>query len=77
MTEFNLETRYTVFKLSDIEKLPEDVRQYAILRLQIVAELLESHGIAERHVLVLEQDWPEYQLALKALEERVSAEVHE
>lgn len=79
MPKFELEHRYAVFKFSDIEKLniAEESKSSVFEMLKLVSETFLEGGAPERNVLVLEQDWPEYQLALKALEERVSAEVHE
>ncbi|AUV61909.1 hypothetical protein HWB52_gp94 [Pseudomonas phage Littlefix] len=64
MSEFKLEDRYLVIKRSHLS-------QRQIYQLQ---KLLGAESIPTVECLVLEPDWPEHQVALAAIAERVNGE---
>lgn len=73
MSEFIREERYIVIKHSDIAGFwREDVREQFFAALERLNE--HSCRIPQRKYLVIESDWPEYEPAYKAIEERVLME---
>ena len=72
-TEFKLEERYIVFKLSDVEEhfTPGEKQQLArLVEVQRVGR--EEAGKAPLKCVVVESDWPEYEPTWKAIEARMT-----
>lgn len=73
MNEFKLEKRYIVLKIKDIvESLsaPEQSKLEALC--ELVSRGRNYHGKQPFKAIVIEQDWPEYEPALRAIEGRVN-----
>jgi hypothetical protein len=66
------ENRYTVFKNKDIEKY---LNQTEIEQLNNISERIAVGRLTERrnsmNCVVVESDWPEYEIVWKMIEERV------
>lgn len=77
MAEFKLDQRYMVIKHTDVFALPDHDQIVVRQLIEVLGGILDRNQSPMRECLVLESDWPEYQPALKALEDRVNAEVHE
>jgi len=67
MSEFKREDRYIVIKRSDLEKVPAGY--WSSLIEPIGA--LRAH-LPHRECLVIESDWPEYEVAWKMIEHRMA-----
>jgi len=70
--KFERENRYYVIKRSDLAKMSPvdcDLAQSYLLHLD---SMLSSWGAPERHCVVIESDWPEYEPVWKAIESRVT-----
>jgi len=69
MTEFKREERYIVLKIKDLEALP----QQAFPVVQEVITSIEPF-LPKRRYVVVEDDWPEYELVWGMIERRVGKE---
>ncbi len=67
------ETRYTLFKLKDVQKAltPSEVLVLDALSAKVEA-FRASEGKAPLEAVVVEHDWPEYRATWKAIKKRVS-----
>lgn len=75
MSEFNWEDRYIVLKRSDLQQLGEEKQAIADQHLDAVTALFDGvKNLRERCFLVLEEDWPEFETAAKAIEARVTGD---
>lgn len=77
MSDFERENRYFVFKLSDAESAL-DSDDWSILAL--ISDKLEKHRVArganpDFKAVVVEEDWPEYEIVWSLIEHRVKKEV--
>lgn len=72
MSEFVREPRYIVFKISDVL---EHCCEKDIAKLQYIGEHIaagrSARGKAPFNAVVVEQDWPEFDMVWAAIEERV------
>lgn len=71
MSNFELEDRYLVIKRSDMKLMPDNYRRNFIGRIRSFCAQLFIAGAPNRTYLVLESDWPEYQVALDAIKKRM------
>lgn len=67
MSEFKREARYVVIKIADLNKLRGG--QTEALR-QELAKV--SRRLPRRECLVIESDWPEYEVVWKMIEDRMN-----
>lgn len=75
MSEFRREPRYVVFKITDIHKYLSEFNQGQIMRLGgIIAEGRAMDGKPPFNAVVVEQDWPEFDMVWQAIEDRVKKE---
>jgi hypothetical protein len=70
MAEFERENRYIVIKRSDLDKLYKDPTKYATTFGHALA-LIAPH-LPPRQFVVVESDWPEYNLVWMMLEHRMA-----
>lgn len=70
--EFIREDRYIVFKHSDLEKLPASERHVFSRASRIVHDQMFKAGAPARSFVVVESDWPEYQLVWAMIEHRIA-----
>ena len=66
MSEFKRENRYIVIKRSDLKKVPVAYRPTMITPM---FNLLPH--LPKRECLVIENDWPEYEIVWKMIEDRM------
>jgi len=70
--EFKREHRYLVLKLKDVDPALSSLEKNILnLILNKVAEYRDFIGKPPLKSLVIEEDWPEYEKAWKAIEERM------
>ena len=72
MSEFQRENRYLVLKRKDLEKLPRRITDPLNFWLEENARHLPN-----RQYVVIESDWPEYEVAFKLIEARVTGKPSE
>lgn len=73
MTPFTREYRYLVLKLSDIHAALSGAEHHMLIQLaQLVEQYRHRANKARLQTVVIESDWPEYDLAWKAIEARVA-----
>ncbi|MGE6562136.1 hypothetical protein ACQKF2_07565 [Pseudomonas hunanensis] len=65
------EDRYIVIKRSDLDKIPGKQRLEFSKASRIVHDRMFAAGAPPRQFLVIESDWPEYELAWASIEARV------
>lgn len=65
------EDRYIVIKRSDLDKIPGKQRLEFSRASRIVHDRMFAAGAPARQFLVIESDWPEYELAWASIEARV------
>lgn len=66
-----LENRYIVLKLKDVDSVPKDLQKALTLIGEAVERARMERGAAFFDCLVIEKDWPEYEPALAMLSARV------
>ena len=66
MSEFNREDRYIVLKIKDLEKLP--LAEQNALKTWVKAY---ENILPKRQCVVIESDWPEYEVVWSMLQARV------
>ena len=72
MTGFNREDRYIVVKHSDLAKISRsDVRDQFMAALHRVNE--HSVRVPQRQFVVIESDWPEYEIVWEMLQARMES----
>lgn len=75
MSEFKRELRYVVFKLKDMEKYLTEGERNGIM---CIGEEIDScrayDGKPQLNAVVVEQDWPEFDMVWRAIEDRMNAE---
>lgn len=64
--KFELEDRYLVLKRKDL------FANLSYEQEEDFYKLVESFGLPKRKCIVIEEDWPEYKVVLKMLEDRVN-----
>lgn len=73
--EFTREERYIVFKLKDATAAVSD---QGLFELQLIGKAIDYHrvcqGKAPLEYVVVEKDWPEYELVWKMIEARMSGQ---
>ena len=74
MSQFELEDRYLVIKRSDMNLVPDNYRRNFIGRIRSFCAQLFIAGAPKREYLVLESDWPEYQVALDSIKKRMESQ---
>lgn len=78
MTEFKREDRYIVIKITDLEEAAKVIHDSHLESLDVVLNFVQSvrrvGGKRPFKCVVVEDDWPEYELTWKAIENRVTAE---
>ena len=73
--EFKREPRYVVFKLSDIDKYLSSLQIDALQSAgDSIAVGRHLDGKPPFNAVVVEQDWPEFDMVWAAIEDRVSKE---
>lgn len=72
--EFMREKRYFVLKLKDFAKLPEETKQEFAELADEVRQKCADIGIPNREFVVVESDWPEYDLVWQMIEARMDPE---
>ncbi|EKT4494995.1 hypothetical protein QEM27_002725 [Pseudomonas putida] len=65
------EDRYIVIKRSDLDKIPGKQRMEFSRASRIAHDRMFAAGAPPRQFLVIESDWPEYELAWASIEARV------
>ncbi len=65
------EDRYIVIKRSDLDKIPGKQRLEFSRASRIAHDRMFAAGAPPRQFLVIESDWPEYELAWASIEARV------
>ncbi|ASN67972.1 hypothetical protein 9F7_82 [uncultured Caudovirales phage] len=65
------EDRYIVIKRSDLDKIPGKQRIEFSKASRVAHERMYAAGAPARQFLVIESDWPEYELAWASIEARV------
>ena len=74
MSEFKREPRYVVFKIKDIERYVTSEDKLLINEVgAAIAVGRKSDGKPPFNAVVVEQDWPEFELAWAAIEARMTA----
>ena len=63
-----------VFKRKDLELLGPRLLGELERLIYIVGLIWESKGIPKREYLVIESDWPEYEIALNLIQKRMEGE---
>lgn len=71
---FQREQRYQVFKAKDLEKLPPGTILALGHAVEDVLDELKELGIPRREYVVVESDWPEYELVWQMIEARMDPE---
>jgi len=66
-TKFGREERYLVLKYKDLEKIPTEL----LLQLHGVIQDIGEH-VPERKYVCIEDDWPEYEIVWKMIEDRMT-----
>lgn len=72
MSSFKREHRYFVIKLSDVEKLQLGAREIVEANMESADFYMSEHGAQNRQCLVIESDWPEYEVVWKMIENRTN-----
>lgn len=71
--QFEREPRYVVFKIRDLQKYCSEFNIKQIRRIgEIVAEGRAGDGRLPLNAAVVEQDWPEFEMVLGAIETRMT-----
>lgn len=76
MIEFSREPRYVVFKATDLQAVGLSQAELDLLK-DLNAKIdryRQDAGKSYLECVVVEQDWPEYEPTLRAIEQRVRAE---
>ena len=74
MSEFKREPRYVVFKIKDIERYVTSEDKLLINEVgAAIAVGRKCDGKPPFNAVVVEQDWPEFELAWEAIEARMTA----
>lgn len=73
MTDFKREDRYLVLKRSDICNSLTELEQHLLSCIAAKVHRYRTETMEKEplHCVVVEKDWPEYELAWKAIEERM------
>lgn len=75
MSEFKREPRYAVFKLSDVKKYLRSAGREMLMRLgDEIALHRMCDGRPPLNAVVVEQDWPEFEMVWASIEERTARE---
>lgn len=74
MSQFTLEDRYLVIKRSDMNLMPVDMKRNFLGRVRSFCAQMFAFGAPKRTYLVLESDWPEYQVALDSIKKRMESQ---
>lgn len=74
MSKFILEDLYLVIKRSDMDRIPVETKRNFIGRVRSFCAQMFTMGAPKRTYLVLESDWPEYQVALDAIKKRMESQ---
>lgn len=69
---FEWEDRYCLLKRKDVESMTVEQQQKFWALIDEAIDMLPIPETGPREFLVLESDWPEYKMACKAIEERVT-----
>lgn len=72
MSEFQRGKRYIVIKCSDIAALPEGTRKVVTDYLDALGVEMDNAGLPQRTCVVVESDWPEYELVWRMIEHPVT-----
>jgi hypothetical protein len=77
MREFKREARYIVFKLTDLEKyIPsEDSKDFIYSIGDAIAKGRNLDGRPIFNAVVVEQDWPEFEMVWASIERRMTHQV--
>ena len=74
MSEFKREPRYVVFKLKDIEKYLTQGEKDSLMCIgDEIACARADDGKPPFNAVVVEQDWPEFEMVWDAIEARMTA----
>lgn len=74
MSKFKREPRYVVFKIKDIERYSDSVDKLLLREVgEAIAIGRRSDGKPPFNAVVVEQDWPEFEMVWAAIEERMKS----
>ena len=77
MSEFRREPRYVVLKLKDVCKYLDPIDKEVLMDIgNKVAKGRRNDGKPPFNAVVVEQDWPEFELAWAAIEARMTANLN-
>lgn len=72
MSEFQRENRYIVFKVKDVEELPKTDKVALMLACDGIKSVRKARGkTPSLECLVIESDWPEYEIVWQMIEDRM------
>lgn len=74
-TEFKREDRYFLIKRSDIDRAPLPAKATILGAMVNLEEAITRADLPRRQFLVVESDWPEYELVWQMIESRVRGDV--
>ncbi len=74
MSEFKREDRYLVVKYSDMDNASAGIRQGFMRNSRWLHDSMLARGAPARSFLVIESDWPEYEIVWKMIEDRMKGE---
>ena len=77
MSEVQREDRYIVIKRTDMEKADRGIRQGFQRNSRWLHDSMLKNGAPARSFIVIESDWPEYEIAWKMIEDRIVGKPNE